>query len=373
MIYKVNKYDIIELMEDFTDEVSNKSRGLKRLPYSEWKKLKKVSEKEGAFYVSICRSHNGYIDFNENIDDPWTINFETICMSDDTKDFIDFADIWLTTRGCSVLPHNDNNTILSNKVNNTNTALLSTDNYYSNPIAVKTATATATSFYDTIESVVNSYITNKPENERKETKTMNIFSNLNSLFGPVSSNIVRMSPFGLAIKTTNRTWHTYDAQNKKIVDVSDFSFDFGSTPLFYRVPVAPNAVAIGDLILHNDIPVYVIGFADETNKTAGILVIDTDSNEQKTILPVCNVFNFNFVTKVTPLFNMNGTNLFGTPSADQPFGNILPFIMMSEVFGKDNKSDKNDLISMLFMSQMFAGGANPFASMFGIPTETQDA
>ena len=370
MIYKVNKYDIIELMEDFTDAVSDKSRGLNRLPYSEWKKLKKVSEKEGTFYVSICRSHNGYIDFNENTD-PWAIYFETICMSDDTKDFIDFADDWFAKCGFLVISHNDNNTIIANKVSDINTALLSTGNYYSNTIT--TETITGTSIYDTIESVVDSYITNKPENERKETKTMNIFSNLNSLFGPVSSNIVRMSPFGLAIKTTNRTWHTYDAQNKKIVDVSDFSFDFGSTPLFYRVPVAPNAVAIGDLILHNDIPVYVIGFTDETNKTAGILVIDTDSNEQKTILPVCNVFNFNFVTKVTPLFNMNGTNLFGTPSADQPFGNILPFIMMSEVFGKDNKSDKNDLISMLFMSQMFAGGANPFASMFGIPAETQDA
>lgn len=197
---------------------------------------------------------------------------------------------------------------------------------------------------------------------------MNMFSALNLDFGPVASNIIRISPFGLAIKTANREWHTYDAANQKIVDVSDFSFSLGDTPILYKMPVAPTAVAVGDLILHNGVPVYVIDFENAANKAAGIIVIDTDSNERKTILPVCNVFNFNFVTKVVSLFNFGtGANsLFGTPSADQPFGNILPMMMMSEMFGKDSKSgDKTDIFTMMMMSQMFAGGANPFANMFG--------
>jgi hypothetical protein len=196
---------------------------------------------------------------------------------------------------------------------------------------------------------------------------MNMFSALNLDFGPVASNIIRISPFGLAIKTPNREWHTYDAANQKIVDVSDFSFSLGDTPILYKMPVAPSAVAVGDLILHNGVPVYVIDFENAANKAAGIIVIDTDSNERKTILPVCNVFNFNFVTKVVSLFNFGtGANsLFGTPSADQPFGNILPMMMMSEMFKDGGKSGDNDFFKMMMMSQMFSGGVNPFAQIFG--------
>ena len=208
---------------------------------------------------------------------------------------------------------------------------------------------------------------------------MNMFSALNLDFGPVASNIIRISPFGLAIKTTNREWHTYDAVNQKIIDVSDFTFSLGDTPILYKMPVAPAAVAVGDLILHNGTPVYVIDFEDAANKAAGIIVIDTDSNERKTILPVCNVFNFNFITKVVSLFNFGtGANsLCGTPSADQPFGNILPMMMMSEMFGKDSQSgDKTDIFTIMMMSQMFAGGANPFENIFSgltIPSTTPAA
>ena len=202
--------------------------------------------------------------------------------------------------------------------------------------------------------------------ERKEPETMNMFSKLNLEFGPVASTVIRLSPFGLAIKTANREWHTYDAVNQKIVDVSDFSFNLGDTPILYKMPVAPDAVAVGDLILHNGVPVYVLDFADASNKSAGFIVIDTDANERKTILPVCNVFNFNFITKVVSLFNFgNGANIFGTPTADQPFGNIFPLMMMSEMFKDNGKSNDTDFFKMMMMSQMFSGGANPFAQMFG--------
>jgi hypothetical protein len=138
--------------------------------------------------------------------------------------------------------------------------------------------------------------------------------------------------------------------------------------MFYKMPVAPDAVAVGDVILHNARPVFVIDFVDANNKASGIVCIDTDTNEQKTILPVCNVFNFNFITKIVSLFNMtgNGTgNIFGTPSADQPFGNIFGMMMMSEMFKDGGKSGDNDFFKMMMMSQMFSGGVNPFAQIFG--------
>jgi hypothetical protein len=220
-----------------------------------------------------------------------------------------------------------------------------------------------------VEELVEKYdLKEKIDIERKDTNTMNMFSKLNFDFGPANPDAIRLSPFGMAIKTPNRQWHTYDAANKKIVDVDDFAFNFGSTSMFYKMPVAPDAVAVGDVILHNARPVFVIDFVDANNKASGIVCIDTDTNEQKTILPVCNVFNFNFITKIVSLFNMtgNGTgNIFGTPSADQPFGNIFGMMMMSEMFKDGGKSGDNDFFKMMMMSQMFSGGVNPFSQIFG--------
>jgi hypothetical protein len=150
--------------------------------------------------------------------------------------------------------------------------------HYLSGSGLSTAT-TITNDFDNLTNRVTALETKINSNERKEPNTMNMFSALNLDFGPVASNIIRISPFGLAIKTANREWHTYDATNQKIVDVSDFSFSLGDTPILYKMPVAPAAVAVGDLILHNGVPVYVIDFENAANKAAGIIVIDTDSNE----------------------------------------------------------------------------------------------
>lgn len=390
-------------MDDFaaTVEDENSIYYEQRIPYSSWKLLKKVSNWEGLISVE-------YTDKELNFSN----GKETVTLVDDYESFpfIDFfynaykckwkrdkgiiddllknAEVDLTlnqaidqviksSSGTLLSSDSTSGTISSSYLNDHQIYNTST---FDDSLLANTSTYTKYSLFDCgvstvattddlsqlkdrlniIESKINS-------NERKEPNTMNMFSALNLDFGPVASNVIRISPFGLAIKTANREWHTYDAANQKIVDVSDFSFSLGDTPILYKMPVAPAAVAVGDLILHNGIPVYVIDFENVANKAAGIIVIDTDSNERKTILPVCNVFNFNFITKVVSLFNFGtGANsLFGTPSADQPFGNILPMMMMSEMFGKDSKSgDKADIFTMMMMSQMFAGGANPFANMF---------
>lgn len=396
---QIDKYQFQEAMNDFTAAVENKN--FKKIPYSSWTLLKKVSNWEGLISIE-------YTDKELNFSN----NKETVTLEDNYENFpfIDFfcgyckytwkhkkTDIIdnpiKTAEGDSTLNQKaikSSSTLLSSystsgtvslsflndpPIYNTST---NTNNlsYFSDSDLSRTVIANDLSQLkdriDIVETKINS-------NERKESNTMNMLSALNLDFGPVASNTIRISPFGLAIKTANRAWHTYDAANQKIVDVSDFSFSLGDTPILYKMPVAPAAVAVGDLILHNGVPVYVIDFEDSANKAAGIIVIDTDSNERKTILPVCNVFNFNFITKVVSLFNFGtGANsIFGTPSADQPFGNILPMMMMSEMFGKDSKSgDKTDIFTIMMMSQMFAGGANPFENMFSgltIPSTTPAA
>lgn len=397
---QIDRYQLRQVMDDFaaTVEDENSIYYGQRIPYSSWKLLKKVSNWEGLISVKYTDKElnfsNGketatlvdnyesfpFIDFFYGVyKDKWKREKDAI------DDLIKIAGVDLTLnqaidqiiKTSSISADSINGTISSSYLNdhqiyNTSTfddSLIANTSTYSKYSLANNGLSTVAAADDlnqltdrvsVLETKINS-------NKRKEPNTMNMFSALNLDFGPVASNIIRISPFGLAIKTANREWHTYDAANQKIVDVSDFSFSLGDTPILYKMPVAPAAVAVGDLILHNGVPVYVIDFENAANKAAGIIVIDTDSNERKTILPVCNVFNFNFITKVVSLFNFGtGANgLFGTPSADQPFGNILPMMMMSEMFGKDSKSgDKTDIFTMMMMSQMFAGGANPFANMF---------
>ena len=80
----------------------------------------------------------------------------------------------------------------------------------------------------------------------------------------------------------------------------------------------------------------------------GIHCIDILNSENKVIVPVTNMFGFNFVTKVVSLMNFNAAQ----PSAENPFGNL----MMSSVMGDDSD---NDFSKMMMMSMMM-GGSNPF-------------
>ena len=381
-------------MDDFTASVEDENSIYyeQRIPYSSWKLLKKVSNWEGLISVEYTDKELNFSNGKETVtlvDDYESFPFVDFFYgaykykwkrekTNTVDDLIKVAEVDLTADQAISQTIKSSGTLLSSdSTSGTISASYLNDHQIYNTCTnidhwpslsdYGLSTTVTTDDLSQLKNRVDIIETKINSNERKEPNTMNMFSALNLDFGPVASNVIRISPFGLAIKTANREWHTYDAANQKIVDVSDFSFSLGDTPILYKMPVAPAAVAVGDLILHNGIPVYVIDFENAANKAAGIIVIDTDSNERKTILPVCNVFNFNFITKVVSLFNFGtGANsLFGTPSAEQPFGNILPMMMMSEMFGKDSKSgDKTDIFTMMMMSQMFAGGANPFANMF---------
>ena len=353
----IDKYLMTELLEDFADATVNpKSKFFnQRVSYNTWKLLKSVCKWDKQISVEFDLDR---LTFREDKTGKYVCVLDEIFIH-----FFNFYIEWDSTELNEVeLGFNE---IQPNNTYGYRMELPKTAKYEN----YKDLTENYELCWETntIQEKPNSNEINyNIKEERKEPKTMNMFSKLNLEFGPVASTVIRLSPFGLAIKTANREWHTYDAVNQKIVDVSDFSFNLGDTPILYKMPVAPDAVAVGDLILHNGVPVYVLDFADASNKSAGFIVIDTDANERKTILPVCNVFNFNFITKVVSLFNFgNGVNIFGTPTADQPFGNIFPLMMMSEMFKDNGKSNDNDFFKMMMMSQMFSGGANPFAQMFG--------
>lgn len=105
----------------------------------------------------------------------------------------------------------------------------------------------------------------------------------------------------------------------------------------------------GDIIKHKD--AYVIVKSGTENGC--ITAVDPFKSEEINIIPTKSMFGFNFVTKVINVFgNMFGENTV-TPSEDNPFGNITPFIMMSAMSNDNN--DNDGIMKMLLMSQMMNG------------------
>lgn len=164
-------------------------------------------------------------------------------------------------------------------------------------------------------------------------------------FGAVDGNKIHMSMYGMAVKNAAGTWVSYDKDNKDIIDVDILNFDAGK--FMFKMPVAVKEVAVGDVIIHNRVPMFVTKVND-TSFTA----VDVYAGEEKNIIPTKNMFGFNFVTKVVSFIDMNGM------SADTPFGNMLPFMLMS-----DNK----DIDPMMLMMMMGNGNfdmSNPMMMYF---------
>ena len=180
------------------------------------------------------------------------------------------------------------------------------------------------------------------ENNEKENNKM---KNFNFDFGPCNPETIRMSMYGLAIKNSTGTWVSYNPATKQIIDVDVLNFD--GAKFLYKMPVALKEVKAGDIVVHNRKPMFVT--APSTDGSNALQVVDIYAGEEKCIVPPVNMFGFNFVTRVVSLFGELSQN---APSADAPFGNMLPFLLMN-----DNK----DIDPMAMMLMMGQGGTN-FAS-----------
>ena len=184
------------------------------------------------------------------------------------------------------------------------------------------------------ETVARKY---KDENE-KENETM---KNFNFDFGPCNGDRVRLSMYGIAIQNTAGTWVSYNPADGSVIDVEVFSFEDAGKYMF-KMPVAIKDIAAGDVIIHNRVPVFVTDVTD-----GKISVVDIRAGERKEVIPTTNMFGFNFVTKIVSLFNAVGE----APTPEQPFGNMLPFLMM-------NENEIDPMMMMLMMQNQGGGTAN---------------
>ena len=174
--------------------------------------------------------------------------------------------------------------------------------------------------------------------DRKEKENMDTNKMFNFDFGPVASHI-RMSPYGLAIKSADNKFVSYDKESGSVVDVEVFNFD--AQKFLYKMPVPVSQVAVGDVVVHMRKPMFVRSVKDGV-----VSVIDIYNAEAKDILPVKSPFGFNFMTKIVSLVDMSGAD------ANNPFGNMLPLLMM----GEGNNNDNSML--MMAMAMTMTGGMN---------------
>lgn len=194
------------------------------------------------------------------------------------------------------------------------------------------------------------------ENKKENTSMKNNMFGMNFEFGKVPAGKFKMSFMGLAFATGNGRYAVYDVGENEFTDVTEMTMS--ADGMIMQMPVAIKDVAVGDIIKHKDAYVIVKGGTESGSITA----VDPFKSEEITIIPTKSVFGFNFVTKVINIFGDMFTNNNVNPSEDNPFGNIMPFIMMSalsEDMTDINGNNDNSMMKMMIMSQMF-GGQNTF-------------
>lgn len=171
----------------------------------------------------------------------------------------------------------------------------------------------------------------------------NMFGNMfkNMKFGKLETNDIKYSMKGIAFKTTDGDYVCYNP-DFTFTNVANMVMDM---PMF-AMPVSKDQIKVGDVISHNDTWVIV---SDVT--PTEIKVARPWTKEIVSVIPETSIFGFSFYTKVMNPFENLGT----TATTDNPFGNILPFMLMS---GGDTKNS-ND---MLMMMLAFGGGKIDFSN-----------
>ena len=175
-------------------------------------------------------------------------------------------------------------------------------------------------------------------------------NSLKQMFGKLETKNFALSFDGkIAIFSENESsYQTWDKEKQTLTDVNDFVID---VPFFFKMPV--QKVSVGDLILINDVPHYVI----ENKGAVGISVLNVETGNVVQKVKKSNLLNFNFYVKVVSLFE---NSLDG--KSENQMQNMLPLLML----GGSENSGENSGMEMFLMMQMMNGqnSENQMQNMF---------
>lgn len=185
---------------------------------------------------------------------------------------------------------------------------------------------------------------------------------MNGMFGKIAPGMCRLSMNGgIAVKTSDGTYKSYNLKTKRLTNCSNFVFDIGED-FFFVIPT--NKVEKGDIILVSGKPKCVIDVEDNQ-----IRVINYEDSTIDTILPERHIFmgNTYFYGKIISMF---GQDVF---KGKKGTNKIMQYMMMSEML-KGNNSPNNGMSSMLpFMLMGNSGGfGDMFSGMFDFDTEADE-
>lgn len=196
--------------------------------------------------------------------------------------------------------------------------------------------------------IVNKDVAIKESNTTTETEIeieikrgkSNMFENIFKGVDFGKANDVVFSINGPAFKTVENTYITKDKEGEGYTEVTGLTFNEIDT-FYYKIPVSKNNIAVGDYIRHNDCWVRVIEVLDNNS----LRVDKIFERERIEVFPTKNIFGFDFYTK---LVDLTGGSLFAAnANEDNPFGNILPFLLLS---GNDD-SNLKDMLPLILLNK----------------------
>lgn len=185
---------------------------------------------------------------------------------------------------------------------------------------------------------------NKNNNNKKGGFNMNMKTIFGGNVGKVEDRRFAMSFKGIAIMDNTDKYQAYDKEAGTLTDVTDLLIS-DSTEFLFAMPKAK--AEAGDLVMKDNTPYYVTDIL----VNGGLAVVNPLAGKSEVLVPKKNIFGFNFVIVIQSLLNFDATD-------DQPFGNMLPLLLM-----KDGGLGGGDSLSTLLMMQAFGGGTGDMNSM----------
>lgn len=184
---------------------------------------------------------------------------------------------------------------------------------------------------------INTIKTNTGGNDMNTNMFGNVMRNMK--FGKVDTKDIKYSFKGIAFRTADNDYVCYNS-DFTFTNVGNMIIDM---PIF-AIPVCRDKIEVGDVILHNDQWVIVNDISENEIKVA-----KPWNKEVAYVIPETSIFGFSYYTKVLNMFESFGN----AADSDNPFGNMLPFMLMSQ--GGDTK---NDMTTMMMLMAMNGGEMN---------------
>ena len=364
-----NKYwtreHLREVMDDFSADFKN-NKYSEKIEYELWRKIRNVKTPIISYNNTVVNIFEGYNHIPENWEKVASFKiydwgFGRFLYDNYFNEEVqsNMSSISATNKSASNIATTATNTTVDTTLNgyiNTGIAVdsIKVDNYGNVRWSDRTGddgTYATTSLVNSCDICYhknkcdNCYYAKKANENKNDEGEKTKMKGFNFDFGPCTNDQVRMSMYGLAIKNASGEWVSYN--DGQVVNVDVLNFD--GAKYMFKMPVAVKDIAVGDIVIHNRVPMFVESVEN------GIHVVDIRAGEKKEILPTTNMFGFNFVTKIVSLFNAFQSS----PTPDQPFGNMLPFLMLN---GEDGKSMDSDTMLMFMMMQNQNGSTNIFAN-----------